>query len=99
MSAYLVFNYTVTDQDAYAEYPKQAMPSMGGTGVEVLVADYASSPVEGQPGEVTVVLRFPDKDAAQKWYDSDAYADAKRLRHGASKGVAVLCDGLDLPPM
>jgi uncharacterized protein (DUF1330 family) len=100
VSAYLVFNYRVTDQEQYAGYTRAAMPTMAGTGVEVLVADYASTATEGEPGEVTVVLRFPTKEAAEAWYRSDSYAEAKAIRHAATTGgIAVLCDGLDLPPM
>jgi uncharacterized protein (DUF1330 family) len=100
VSAYLVFNYAVTDQAEYATYTGKAMPSMAGTGVEVLVADYAAAPVEGEPGTVTVVLRFPTKDAAQAWYSSEAYSEAKGIRRSSTAGgIAVLCEGLDLPAM
>jgi uncharacterized protein (DUF1330 family) len=100
VSAYLIFNYKVTDQDQYARYTPAAMPTMAGTGVEVLVADYAAAPKEGDPGEVTVVLRFPDKQAAEAWYGSEDYAAAKQIRQAATTGgIGVLCDGLDLPPM
>jgi len=100
VSAYLVFNYRVTDQEKYGEYPKAALPSMAGTGAEVLVADYSADPVEGSPGEVTVVLRFPTREAADAWYSSDAYEGAKAIRLAAtSHGIAVRCDGMDLPPM
>ena len=97
MSAYIVFNYTITDADAYAAYPGAAFPSILSSGAEVLVADYASAAVEGEPGPVTIVLRFETKEAAQAWYDSDAYAGAKPMRLAASEGSAVLCDGFVMP--
>jgi uncharacterized protein (DUF1330 family) len=97
MSAYMVFNYTITDADGYGGYPAAAFPSIVASGAEVLVADYASTTVEGEPGAVTIVLRFESKEAAQAWYDSEAYAAAKPLRIAASSGVAVLCDGFVMP--
>jgi len=41
---------------------------------------------------VTVVLRFPSKDAALGWYDSDGYREVKHLRTDNSTGITVLCD-------
>lgn len=89
----MVFSYTITDADAYQAYPPAAMPSIGDSGAEVIVADYATESVEGSPGEVTVVLRFESKDAARAWYESESYQSAKPLRTAATDGVAVLCDG------
>ncbi len=34
-------------------------------GAEVLVADYESEMVEGQASSVTIVLKFPSKEAAR----------------------------------
>lgn len=93
MSAYMVFSYKIDDADAYQAYPPAAMPSIGASGAEVLVADYASEAVEGEPGHVTIVLRFPSKEAARAWYDSPEYAEAKPLRLAHTTGVCVLADG------
>lgn len=89
----MVFNYTINDADAYQAYPPAAMPSIGASGAEVLVADYASDTVEGEPGHVTVVLRFPSKEAARAWYDSPEYTEAKPLRLASTSGSTVLVDG------
>ncbi|MHB8463545.1 MAG: DUF1330 domain-containing protein [Acidimicrobiales bacterium] len=97
MSAYLVFNYTITDPEGYRAYPAAAMPTLASSGAEVLVADYASEPREGEPGHVTVVLRFESKDAARAWYDSDGYQAIKHHRTSNADGVAVMCDGFLMP--
>ena len=97
MSAYLVFNYSITDGEGYKAYPLAAMQTMAGHDVDVLVADYASEPQEGSPGEVTVVLRFASKDAARAWYDSDAYKEAKAIRMGTTDGIVTLCDEFVMP--
>jgi uncharacterized protein (DUF1330 family) len=93
MSAYFVFNYTITDADGYSSYPRAAMPSIGASGAEVIIADYAADAVEGEPGTVTVVLKFESKEAAKAWYDSPEYQEALPLRRANSSGVAVLCEG------
>jgi uncharacterized protein (DUF1330 family) len=97
MSAYLIFSYTITDPEAYKQYPVAAMPSIGAHQAEVLVADYQSDSVEGSPGRVTVVLRFESKDAARAWYECAEYQAAKPLRTNSTEGVAVLCDGFVMP--
>jgi uncharacterized protein (DUF1330 family) len=97
MSAYFVFNYTITNPEDYAAYAPAAFPSIGASGAEVLVADYASESVEGFPGHVTVVLRFDSKDAARAWYSSDAYQAALPLRTANTDGLAVICDGFVMP--
>ena len=97
MSAYLVFNYAITDAEGYSAYPGAAFGTMSGHDLEILVADYSSEPKEGEPGEVTVVMRFPSKDAAMAWYESDGYEAVKAHRTNNSRGVTVLCDGFVMP--
>jgi uncharacterized protein (DUF1330 family) len=40
-----------------------------------------------------VVLRFPDMEAARKWYFSPEYQDAVKHRLGAAKFRTVLVEG------
>ena len=93
MSAYLIFNYEITNAEEYAAYPRAAMPTMAASGAEVLVADYESEAREGSPGKVTVVLRFDSRDAALGWYESSEYQAAMKLRTANSTGSVVLCEG------
>ena len=97
MSAYLVFNYAITNPEGYQAYPPAAMPTLGAHGVEVLVADYASEAKEGSPGHVTVVLRFDSKEAALRWYESPEYQSAMQHRVNNAEGMTVLCDGFVMP--
>src|ERR1700728_1816064 len=98
MSAYMVFNYTVTNQEGYDKYLPAAMPTLGPGVAEVLVADNESEAIEGSPRNVTIILRFESKDAARTWYESEAYQAAKPLRTSNTDGVAVLCDSFGTPP-
>src|SRR2546430_1068925 len=97
MSAYLVFNYAIKNRDGYQQYPPAAMPTLGAHNAEVLVADYQSDPKEGSPGHVTVVLRFESKEAATAWYESPEYQAIMHHRTDNADGVAVLCDGFEMP--
>jgi uncharacterized protein (DUF1330 family) len=42
-----------------------------------------------------VVLEFQDLGAAKRWYQSDTYQEAKKLREGAAHLRAVAVQGLD----
>lgn len=93
----MVFSYTIEDPEGYQAYPPAAGPTLGAHNAEVLVADYASEAKEGAPGQVTVVLRFPSKEAAMGWYGSADYQAAIKLRTESTRGTAVLCDGFVMP--
>lgn len=97
MSAYLIFNYSITNPEGYQPYPAAAMPTLGAHGAEVLVADFGSEGVEGTPGAVTVVLRFESKDAARAWYESEEYQAIKHLRTANAIGITVLSEGFVIP--
>jgi uncharacterized protein (DUF1330 family) len=97
MSAYMVFNYAITNPEGYKAYPPAAGPTLASHGAEVLVADYESEVTEGVPGHVTVVLRFESKEAARAWYESTEYQTARGLRTANTDGHAVICDGFAMP--
>jgi uncharacterized protein (DUF1330 family) len=97
MSAYMVFNYTVTNPESYAPYGRSAGRTLAAHGAEVVVADYSSQTLEGAPGQVTVVLRFESREAALAWYESEEYQSVIHLRTDNSEGMAVLCDGFVMP--
>lgn len=92
MAAYMVFNYRITDRDAYQPYLAKVVDTLKAHGAEILVADFESEVVEGDPGHVTVVLKFASKDAARGWFDSQEYQAIIGLRTDNSTGIAVLAD-------
>jgi uncharacterized protein (DUF1330 family) len=93
VSAYFIFNYEVTDADGFSQYPPAAQPSLRSHDARVLVADFDSEALEGQPRRVTIVLEFDSKVAAQAWYRSPEYQSVLHLRTDNTAGMAVLCDG------
>ena len=94
MSAYFVVNYTITNQEGYQKYLQQAGDSLAKHGGEVLAVDRASEPVEGEPGPVTVIIRFESKEAARGWYESADYQAVVRHRLDNSEGFGVFCEAL-----
>ena len=96
--AYLVANYRITDADAYSAYGPVVRPTLASHGAEVLVADPETEAIEGEPDHVTVVVRFPSKEAAHSWYQSSEYQNIVNLRTDNSVGFLVFANGLGAPP-
>jgi uncharacterized protein (DUF1330 family) len=92
MTAYFVATYRITDPVGYDPYVPAVVPQLMAAGCEVLAADYASHPIEGEPPDVTVILKFASKAAAMAWYGSPEYQAIKHLRTDHSEGAAVLLD-------
>jgi uncharacterized protein (DUF1330 family) len=90
MAAYFVFNYRINDQEAYNPYLAEVPKTLEAHGAEILVADFESEVIEGDAGHVSVVLRFPSKEAARKWYESVEYQKIVRSRTDNSVGIATL---------
>ncbi len=97
MASYLVANYNVTNQDGYNQYLAAVGPTIMGHGGKILVAGPNSTPVEGTPGSITIVLEFPSREALQGWYDSDEYQEIINLRTDNTEGAMVFADQFEMP--
>jgi uncharacterized protein (DUF1330 family) len=97
MTAYIVGSFHVHDPEGFAPYGPASAQSIGPHGGEVVVADVSSEAIEGEPLPVTVVMRFPDKDAAHAWYNSDEYQAIRPIRQASAHGTLVLVDEFSMP--
>jgi len=93
MAGYFVANYTITNQAGYREYLAAVGPTLTAHGAESIVVDRDSGLLEGSAGQVTVVLRFATKAAAQAWYESSQYQAIRHLRTDNTEGIAVIAEG------
>jgi uncharacterized protein (DUF1330 family) len=93
MAGYFVANYTITNQAEYQEYRAVVGPTLTAHGAETIVVDRDCEPLEGSPGQVTVVLRFATKAAAKAWYESPEYQAIKHLRTDNTEGIGVIAEG------
>jgi uncharacterized protein (DUF1330 family) len=74
MSAYFILTQTVTDIEKYTkEYIPGVMPFLAKYKAEVMVADFASTPLQGDPARGVVVLRFPTAQAIKDFLDDPGY--------------------------
>ncbi len=94
-AAYLVFNYRIDHAEAYRPYLAAVPKTLETYDAKVVVADFASETVEGDAGEVTVVLKFKSKAAAKLWYQSPEYQSIVNLRRDSSTGIAALASSAD----
>ena len=93
MAGYFVANYTITNQAEYKEYVAAVGPILTAHGAENIVIDRGSELLEGSAGQVTVVLRFATKSAAEAWYESPEYRAIRHLRTDSAEGIGVIAEG------
>ncbi|MDA1073422.1 MAG: DUF1330 domain-containing protein [Proteobacteria bacterium] len=95
MSVYLIANLTIHDRERYAQYEKGFMEIFQQFQGEAVAVDEAQEVLEGDYDCTrTVILRFPDREAAHAWYDSEAYRELAKHRFAASSGNALIVKGL-----
>ncbi len=80
MAVYSIVHVDVKDADAYAKYAEKAGPAVQKFGGEFLARGGKTVVKEGSTRARNVIIRFPDWDAAESFYDSPEYQEA--LSHG-----------------
>lgn len=95
MAAYVIADVDVTDPEGMAAYGKAAGPTIGQYGGRALVVSEQAQVAEGswQPKRL-VILQFDSLEQAQRWYDSQEYAEPKRMRQQVAKTNLILVSGL-----
>jgi uncharacterized protein (DUF1330 family) len=95
MPAYVIAEVEVTDPAAYEPYRPLAAASIARCGGRFIARGGAAELIEGEgtPQRV-VVIEFPDLAAARRWYRSDEYQSALKIRQAASRGRLILVDGI-----
>ena len=96
MPAYVIVETDVTDPEQYEQYKAESPAAIAAGGGRFLVRGGELAVLEGdwQPSRI-VVLEFDDLAAAKRWYESEAYQEAKKLRAGAASFRAVAVQGVD----
>jgi len=96
MSAYIIIHNIVTDPAKMQEYFPTAVATLTDHDAEILAAADETSVLEGSPPfPRTIILKFASREAAKRWHEAPEYQQALRLRLEATRGFAVLVDGLD----
>lgn len=90
MASYVMSVMQKHDLEKYGEYSAQGFVSLQGLEFEVIVGEGAQALEGTAPGSSVVIMKFPDNDAALRWYQSEAYQKAIPLRHAAADTAFVL---------
>jgi uncharacterized protein (DUF1330 family) len=92
MSAYAVFTREKTlDESELKVYHESAKRSPEGHPVRPLASYGHQETLEGSPSEGTVILEFPDMEAAKAWYNDPKTIATRehRLKGGTYQSVLV----------
>jgi uncharacterized protein (DUF1330 family) len=95
MPAYVIVETEIHDPEQYERYKAASPGAVAAGGGRFVVRGGELAVLEGdwRPSRL-VVLEFPDLEAAEQWYASETYQEAKRLREGAAKLRMVAVEGL-----
>src|ERR1700741_4057737 len=94
MAAYLNYSRTeITDEEISKEYGRRVIPQIREFGGEVLVARGAVTPLEGDWDPLAItILKFEDRDALMRWYDSEESSPLKQMRLESNLGDMIVVD-------
>ena len=94
MTAYVIADIDVRDQETYREYAALVPETLKPHGGRFIVRGGASETLEGdwQPRRL-VVIEFPTADDARRWHGSPEYAPALAMRQRSAGGSLVLVEG------
>jgi uncharacterized protein (DUF1330 family) len=95
VAAYVVVDISQTDPERAARYRELSGPSVERHGGRFLARGGGLTVLEGrwEPDRL-VIIEFPSSNAAQAWFDSDDYGQARAVREGAGTWQMVVVDGV-----
>jgi len=93
MSAYIIARIEVTDPEAYGRYAAQTVALAERFGGRFLVKGGAMVQLEGDGPDRHVVIAFPDRESAERFYKSDEYQAILPIARGAARRDLVIVEG------
>lgn len=85
---------TVRDPEALTEYQRLNRINPRDPNLTPLVVYGKTEALEGEAPDGTILLQFPDMEAARAWYHSPAYQEALQYRLKAADYRAFIVEGL-----
>ncbi len=94
MDAYMIIEAEIHDRERFAHYAQAVAPLVAEYGGEYLVLGGRHEPLEGEfSGQRFVVSRWPSREAALAFWNSERYAELRRLRAGTGRFRVILIEG------
>lgn len=85
MATFVLVEVDIHDPEKYEEYKKLTPESVKEFGGKFVIRGNPIHVLEGQWNhDRFVMLEFKDKDTAEKWYYSEKYTKAKKIRENAA---------------
>jgi uncharacterized protein (DUF1330 family) len=95
MAAYVIVDIDVTDPMGYEEYQTLAPPTIASYGGTFLVRGGKVVTLEGEwSAKRLIVLEFESAKQAKRWYASQAYTEARKVRHRTAITNMILVEGV-----
>ena len=91
---YLIAHIRVQDKEAFEEFKALSGAAIKAHDGKVLVRSPSPDHREGEAKGLAIVIEFASLEAAQKFYDSEAYRQARAVREKISDTDLVLVEGL-----
>ncbi len=97
MPSYVVGDIQISDRAAYQAHLPRALATIARFGGRVIAGGGKIDLLEGDPmPEQTFIIEFPTADAARRWYQSDDYQEALKIRLSSSRGRVFLIEGTQI---
>jgi uncharacterized protein (DUF1330 family) len=94
---YVVGDIHITDPAAYEAHVPRALATIARFGGRVIAGGGKIDLLEGDPiPERIFIIEFPNADAARRWYQSEDYQEALKVRVSASHGRVFLIEGNEI---
>jgi uncharacterized protein (DUF1330 family) len=95
MTAYVIAEVDIRDPELYRDYVKLTPASITRHGGRFLVRGGATEALEGAPPKRIVVLEFATRAAAERWYNSPDYSEARAIREKAAVSRLFVVEGAE----
>jgi len=94
MACYFIAQLNIHNPKGYQKYLDGYVEVVSKFKGEVVAVDDEVTLLEGKwPFRRTVVVRFPDKAEARRWYDSEEYQTLVKVRRRAANANIILAEG------
>jgi uncharacterized protein (DUF1330 family) len=91
---YLVAHIRVHDKDGYEKFRSMSGPAIAEYGGKVLARDPNPERREGQLLGITILIEFENLTAARRFYESEPYSAARKVRELAAVTDLMLVEGV-----
>ena len=96
MSVYMIGDVDIHNIEEYKKYMDKVKPMIESYGGEYLIRGGEIDSLETNLWKPTrmVLVKFPDKKSAMKWYDSEEYRHYKKIRLENSTSNILMVEGI-----